>query len=162
MRAIGFKSAKRLEHVVIVTLLSCSIDKEGSFGGRKMNRWSAQSALPSALLVATIFMGASPARADVMEVGPEGARWVTGDLAQKTATIAAVNDTNDVAISGLVLPAKVVANVSRNAAGVPAQYAEKIAELSRRFDLSPSLLEALVWQESRWRERAVSMLARAV
>ena len=121
-----------------------------------MNRWSAQSALPSALLVATIFMGASPARADVMEVGPEGARWVTGDLAQKTATIAAVNDTNDVAISGLVLPAKVVANVSRNAAGVPAQYAEKIAELSRRFDLSPSLLEALVWQESRWRERAVS------
>ena len=25
-----------------------------------------------------------------------------------------------------------------------------------RFDLSPSLLEALVWQESRWRENAVS------
>ena len=38
----------------------------------------------------------------------------------------------------------------------PARYSAKIAELATRFDLSPSLLEALVWQESRWRENAVS------
>ena len=29
-------------------------------------------------------------------------------------------------------------------------------ELSSRYDLSPSLIEALVWQESRWRANAVS------
>ncbi len=40
--------------------------------------------------------------------------------------------------------------------GVPAAYAAKIAELAARYDLSPALLEALVWQESRWRAGAVS------
>ena len=29
-------------------------------------------------------------------------------------------------------------------------------ELAARFDLSPALIEALVWQESRWRANAVS------
>ena len=40
--------------------------------------------------------------------------------------------------------------------GVPVDYRAKVAELSARFDLSPSLIEALVWQESRWRTNAVS------
>ena len=31
-----------------------------------------------------------------------------------------------------------------------------MAQLSARYDLSPALIEALVWQESRWREDAVS------
>ena len=39
---------------------------------------------------------------------------------------------------------------------MPAAYAAKVAELSARFDLSPALIEALVWQESRWQQRAVS------
>ena len=49
-----------------------------------------------------------------------------------------------------------IADPARHAAGIPPRYAAKIAELSARFDLSPSLLEALVWQESRWNEHAVS------
>jgi soluble lytic murein transglycosylase-like protein len=39
---------------------------------------------------------------------------------------------------------------------VPATYAAKVQELSARFDLSPALIEALVWQESRWRADARS------
>src|SRR5690606_2306337 len=39
---------------------------------------------------------------------------------------------------------------------VPDLYAAKVQELARRFDLSPALIEALVWQESRWRANAVS------
>ena len=35
-------------------------------------------------------------------------------------------------------------------------FEAKVDELAARFDLSPSLIEALVWQESRWRENAVS------
>jgi soluble lytic murein transglycosylase-like protein len=59
-------------------------------------------------------------------------------------------------VEGLALPESAVADPARHAAGVPPRYTAKIAELSARFDLSPSLLEALVWQESRWRENAVS------
>ena len=109
-------------------------------------------------LVAGFALAAAPARADVMEVGPDSAMWVTGDLAgvvvygeQPTAGAEALGEVDD-----LVVPDGIVANVVQHAAGVPSRYAAKIAELSRRFDLSPSLLEALVWQESRWREGAVS------
>ena len=39
---------------------------------------------------------------------------------------------------------------------MPAAYAAKVHELAARFDLSPALIEAVVGQESRWREQAVS------
>jgi soluble lytic murein transglycosylase-like protein len=39
---------------------------------------------------------------------------------------------------------------------VPQNYRAKVDELAARFDLSPSLIEALVWQESRWRHDARS------
>ena len=39
---------------------------------------------------------------------------------------------------------------------MPGVYAAKVDELSRRFDLSPTLIEALVWQESRWNAAARS------
>ena len=32
----------------------------------------------------------------------------------------------------------------------PAAYAAKVQELAARYDLSPALIEAVVWQESRW------------
>ena len=59
-------------------------------------------------------------------------------------------------VEGLSLPEAAIADPARHAAGVPPRYTAKIAELAVRFDLSPSLLEALVWQESRWRENAIS------
>jgi soluble lytic murein transglycosylase-like protein len=43
-----------------------------------------------------------------------------------------------------------------HASVVPGAYQAKVLELARRFDLSPALIEALVWQESRWRAGAVS------
>ena len=100
----------------------------------------------------------SSARADVMEVGPERAVWIAGDLAgvivygEPTAT--AVVDPSD--LGAVMIPDAIVANVASHSSGVPAAYTAKIQELSARFDLSPSLLEAVVWQESRWREGAVS------
>jgi soluble lytic murein transglycosylase-like protein len=42
-----------------------------------------------------------------------------------------------------------------NAAG-PAEWRGRVAELAAKYDISPALLEALVWQESRWRQAAVS------
>lgn len=110
------------------------------------------------LFAASVSLASDPARADVMEVGPDSAVWVSGALAgvvvygdQPAAPAQTVSDASDI-----IVPDGIVANVTAHAAGVPAAYVAKVHELSRRFDLSPSLLEAVVWQESRWREGAVS------
>jgi soluble lytic murein transglycosylase-like protein len=96
-----------------------------------------------------------PAQADVLEIGPGGeARWIAGagaepaplaagPIAEVPAEIALVADQ---AASPPLLAAQ----------AVPAAYAARIHELAARFDLSPALLEAVVWQESRWRADAVS------
>jgi soluble lytic murein transglycosylase-like protein len=113
-------------------------------------------------IAAALFSLAVEARADVLELGAEGARWVAGPLAglPPAATLPAADPAVSAAevayVEGVALPDSVIADPARNAAAVPPRYAAKIAELSARFDLSPSLLEALVWQESRWRENAVS------
>lgn len=99
------------------------------------------------------------ARADVLELGADGARWVAGPLAGRAA-VAEPGATAVLLSADLAalpdLPEVAIADPARHAAGIPPRYAAKIAELAERFDLSPSLIEALVWQESRWRENAVS------
>lgn len=100
------------------------------------------------MIAATLLCLATGARADVLELGADGARWVAGPLAEAAAAPELVE--------GIMLPDSAIADPARHAAGVPLRYTAKINELAARFDLSPSLLEALVWQESRWREDAVS------
>ncbi len=106
-------------------------------------------------LVAGLFLTAAAARADVMEIGSDGARWIAGPAAEEALQTgdqgAAATDLNSI-----IVPDRIVANTAMHAAGVPLRYAEKVQELAARFDLSPSLIEAVVWQESRWREDAVS------
>lgn len=110
-----------------------------------------------ALAVATSLC-AMPAYADVMELGPDGARWVAGPragqspVAAPAAPASAPADVPD----GTGLPDYAIADPAYHARAIPPRYAAKIAELAERFDLSPSLMEALVWQESRWREDARS------
>jgi soluble lytic murein transglycosylase-like protein len=112
------------------------------------------------LIAAMLFSLASGARADVLELGADGARWVAGPLAGNPVVddpaAAGVDAGADTAADLGALPEFAIAYPAQSAAGVPPRYAAKIAELAQRFDLSPSLIEALVWQESRWRENAVS------
>ncbi len=82
------------------------------------------------------------ARADVLEIGPDGANWVSGGPAFVTAS--ARDEASELPVT---LPL--------HTAG-PAQWRSHIARLATKYDLSPQLLEALVWQESRWRTGAVS------
>lgn len=85
-----------------------------------------------------------PAHADVLEVGVGGeARWIAGPVTEPAAEVSL-----EAAFGG--------AGPIDPALAVPARYAAKIAELAARFDLSPALLEAVVWQESRWRADALS------
>ena len=95
------------------------------------------------------------AHADVLEVGADGtARWLAGPNAsaqpqQAPETLA------EVPAEAAALADRAV-TLSASYQAVPAAYAAKVAELAARFDLSPALIEALVWQESRWQQRAVS------
>jgi len=85
-----------------------------------------------------------PAHADVLEIGPGGdAQWIAGPVQQPAAEAAPD--------AAFVAPAPI-----DPALAIPAPYQAKIAELAARFDLSPALLEAVVWQESRWRANALS------
>ncbi|RPF71046.1 lytic transglycosylase domain-containing protein [Aurantiacibacter spongiae] len=106
-------------------------------------------------------LGAGSARADVLEVGDDGeARWIAGasvaapSFAMTNAQAAALEEV-PVDATALV-PESAVADTAYQARIVPRAYAAKVAELAARFDLSPALIEALVWQESRWRADAVS------
>ncbi|MEM6828208.1 MAG: lytic transglycosylase domain-containing protein [Pseudomonadota bacterium] len=108
------------------------------------------------VLAATVSLANAPARADVIEVSSDGATWVTGDYAGTAIGLSAdAQETPDTPVD-LAVPYQSVATVSDAHLPIPQAYSAKIAELSRRFDLSPSLLEAVVWQESRWRADAVS------
>jgi soluble lytic murein transglycosylase-like protein len=92
------------------------------------------------------------ARADVLEIGASGHTWIAGG--PRTAEPAA-NAALEV-VDGLDIPEAAFASPERAAAVLPERYQRAVRELSARFDLSPALIEAVVWQESRWRERAVS------
>lgn len=112
------------------------------------------------MIIAVAIGVAVEARADVLELGADGARWVAGPLAggssasDPAAALTAPLEAE--LVDGLTVPDFAIADPARHAAGIPPRYHAKITELAARFDLSPSLLEALVWQESRWREDAVS------
>lgn len=89
-------------------------------------------------LFIALALSAAEAQADVMEINAQGARWVAGGEGQ----------TNGAAPS--TYPS------ARTQSQIPPAYQATVNALSARYDLSPSLIEALVWQESRWRENAIS------
>ncbi|MBX7541209.1 lytic transglycosylase domain-containing protein [Qipengyuania sp. GH29] len=94
-----------------------------------------------------------------MEIDTDGARWVAGGstaLAPAQIVDAEFAGPVEEVPAEIFVPDLVVADPAQHAAGVPEIYRAKVAELSARFDLSPSLIEAMVWQESRWRHDAVS------
>lgn len=112
--------------------------------------WNADS-LAIGLAVSLTAMP-SVAAADVLEIGPNGATWVVGGPQGAVPAALPVP---------AVLPVDVAPGVSAPLTEVaatagPGQWQARIAELSAKYDISPTLLEALVWQESRWREGAVS------
>lgn len=116
---------------------------------------------PLLALAACLAWTAGPARADVMEIDAQGARWIAGALVGAASgdevALPGVEAADMVALSAdYALPAEAVADPARHSAAIPPHYAQKVHELARRFDLSPALIEALVWQESRWRPDAVS------
>ena len=101
---------------------------------------------------------AFPVKADVMEIDTDGARWVAGGgTALAAAPTELVTAAELAEVPGdISVPDIAVVDPAEHARLVPEGYKAKVAELAVRFDLSPTLIEALVWQESRWHANAVS------
>ena len=107
-----------------------------------------------AVLACPALVLSAPVRADVLEIGEAGeARWVSGPNVAPAVATGALADVS--AEAGLV-PESAVADTLRHASVVPVRYQPLVHQLAARYDLSPALIEAVVWQESRWRENAVS------
>ena len=118
--------------------------------------------LPAVTMLAALC--AQPASADVLEIGADGAaQWIAGpaigaaasqDLSASYALVPAPTEVPFEVFE--LVPESAIADTAQHDDAVPQQYAAKVAELAARFDLSPALIEALVWQESRWRADARS------
>lgn len=97
------------------------------------------------------------ANADVLQIEPAGARWVAGGpvAPELPAAVASVDeDTIELAPDGTSFHPASYTGVSDSAG--PALFRARVAELAAKYDISPTLLEAVVWQESRWNAAAVS------
>lgn len=109
------------------------------------------------VLASACALAAAPAQADVLEIGDDGAQWIAGGPILPVPAEAYSADATSIELSAdYAVPATAYADPALHAAAVPPRYSAKVQELAARFDLSPALIEALVWQESRWREGAVS------
>jgi len=86
------------------------------------------------------------AHADVLEIDGESHGWIAGGPSQPKPLAA------DAQAPGL---ASLPDTDAGDTAG-PLRWQGRVTELSAKYDLSPMLIEALVWQESRWNENAVS------
>ncbi|MEO1921379.1 MAG: lytic transglycosylase domain-containing protein [Sphingomonadaceae bacterium] len=102
-------------------------------------------ALGGAGIVSALF--AMPALADVIEIGAEGHSWKVGgpppQQGQYTPPPGVDGEDFEAALAQVPMT-------------VPEFYRAHVAGLAIRYQLSPSLIDALVWQESRWRHEAVS------
>ena len=88
------------------------------------------------------------ALADVLEINGTEHAWIVGGPAKAPA--APVIEAAPAALSESIVLTQV------DTAAGPAPWRARVAELAVKYDISPSLLEAVVWQESRWNQGAVS------
>lgn len=108
------------------------------------------------ITITGITMLPAHARADVLEIGDDGAQWIAGGTALPPVVQYAPQTPVTELSASYFVPPEAIADAALLNGLIPEQYLAKVHELATRFDLSPALIEALVWQESRWRPNAVS------
>jgi soluble lytic murein transglycosylase-like protein len=107
--------------------------------------------------LAALALAPTPACADVMEIGGDGHSWIAGG--PRTAPADAFPAEAGALDYGALEPAAephLASLTSISPTAGPAQWQQRVAELAAKYDISPILLEAVVWQESRWNTGAVS------
>lgn len=108
------------------------------------------------LLAAAAWTAPTMASADVLQIESDGPRWVAGGPVVPALPQAGGVDTDTLEVlpDGTGFHPASVTSVA-DAAG-PERFRARVAELAAKYDISPTLLEAVVWQESRWNAGAVS------
>lgn len=106
-------------------------------------------------LIALAAMAPGIAYADVMEITGSGFGWVAGGPASVPLSSAQTALPESPALVSEQPSHSLALTQVADEAG-PAPWRARVAELAAKYDISPSLLEAVVWQESRWRTEAVS------
>jgi soluble lytic murein transglycosylase-like protein len=97
-----------------------------------------------AVLAAGSLLSPVAARADVLEIGQDGVTWIAGGPSTQPAATSQVGQA----------PATPLTQAPDSAG--PQQWRGHVAQLAAKYDVSPTLIEAMVWQESRWRTNARS------
>ena len=124
---------------------------------RSSRVWEGDSLRSVSLVVSAIAMSllALPgsAHADVMEIRNGQASWIAGGSQAAPAADLELTLGSDAASAGVLHPSSVT---DVGSAAGPERWQAKVAELAAKYDISPALLEAVVWQESRWNASAVS------
>lgn len=98
------------------------------------------------VVACSIFVG-TRADADVLEIDASGFHWIAGGPRPNF-------DTPAVEGGAPVAPPRALMQAAANVG--PQAWSGHLNTLAAKYDLSPALIEALVWQESRWRPSAVS------
>jgi soluble lytic murein transglycosylase-like protein len=93
--------------------------------------------------IAFLLANSAPASADVLEIAADGHVIVRAGAASADRA----NGEDDGAEAD---------DLPQPAQAIPAAYVHAVDRMAERYDISPALIEALVWQESRWRQQAVS------
>jgi soluble lytic murein transglycosylase-like protein len=95
---------------------------------------------------------AGTAQAEVLEIGPGGKVKTLSD--SPNATWSSNDEQLQTEGDGIVIPDKAVTVLTER--GWAGDYAQALVEVAKANELSPYLLEAVVWQESRWNPAARS------
>jgi soluble lytic murein transglycosylase-like protein len=126
----------------------------GSRSGRPAQRSQhVRTFVGSALLALTAI--SSPAYSQVLEIAPDGTvfrRDGAGAATWELADPSAAQPAEEVIAPDV--PVEAITTVGR--AEVPSRYAAMVEHAAGLAGISPALLSALVWQESRWNPSAVS------
>lgn len=96
----------------------------------------------------------NPAYADVLEIQDSGAVWIAGGRsAVRPSNPGSAELVGEVFAIPQFTPSPTGSDIIISG---PAQWRSHLVAVAEKYDLSPALFEALVWQESRWNQHAVS------
>jgi soluble lytic murein transglycosylase-like protein len=115
----------------------------------------ARLGLGAAALVVAASLFATPAQAQVMDIASDGTVSIRQGAGAATWEVVSPASDKTVDQNGQpIVPAYAYSDV--NPPPVPVQFAAALKQAATAANLSPTLLSALVWQESRWNPAAIS------
>ena len=137
--------------------LVVGVDLSLSCFARAARRCMIRTRVISRGIIALSFLSAVPASAQVLEIAPDGTVSVRSGAGAAVWQVVGPSGSSgdlDQVQNAALLPATVVTDLGTSA--IPPRYSAAVINAASMANISPSLLAALVWTESRWNAGAVS------